>query len=128
MILFVGVLDVCIDQERVCFCVNVLHHDLETVECPCFCPTDFVGEVDDEILVHDTIACSKESENVLEEMLLVFVELFPVFHVLSEIDFFCSPKRCSVLFVHSPDIVMFNREQNETIQIFLEHRLYVFSR
>ena len=108
--------------------MDVLHHDLETIECACFSPADFVGEIHNQVLVDNTIACSKESKDVLEEMLLIFVELFPIFHVLCKIDFFCGPERCSMLLVHSPNIIMLNWEKDKAIKIFLKHWFNVFSR
>jgi hypothetical protein len=53
------VLDVCINQERVGLGVNVLHHDLETVEELCFGALNFGRESLDEVLVDDTVRLAR---------------------------------------------------------------------
>jgi hypothetical protein len=41
---FGGLLDLCVDEEGVGFGVDVLHHNLETIEAPCLGSLDFIGE------------------------------------------------------------------------------------
>ena len=47
--------DVCVDEEGVCFRVDVLHHDLEAVEAARLWDLDFAAETLDEILVDDAV-------------------------------------------------------------------------
>jgi hypothetical protein len=48
-------LDVCVDQERVCFGVDVLHHDLETVEAASLRNLYLTAEALNQVLVDDAI-------------------------------------------------------------------------
>ena len=105
--------------------MNVLHHDLETVEGAGLRPAHFVGEVHDEVLVHDTVAGGKERKNVLDEVLLVIVEVLPVLEVLSKVDLFSGPERSLFLLVHGPNVIVLNGEQHEPVEVFLEHGLNV---
>ena len=78
-----GVLDVCVDEERVGFRVNVLHHDLEAVEATCLCSLYFVGETLNKVFVDNAVRCGEESENVGNEMLLVGSQpVVPVMEIL----------------------------------------------
>ena len=98
------VLDVGVNKERIGFCVNVFHHNLEPIEGTGFWPADFIGEVDAQVLIDNAIACGKEGKDVLEEVLFISVEVLPVFEIFSLIDFFCGPEASHLLFVHLPDI------------------------
>ncbi|KAK7434440.1 hypothetical protein VKT23_020210 [Stygiomarasmius scandens] len=81
-----GVLDAGVDEERVCFGVNVLHHDLETVESTSLGGVDFVGEMFDKIFIDDTVRGGKESENMEDEVTFIVVHaVVPVVEVLGEI-------------------------------------------
>ena len=126
MVLLALVIDVGVDQQRIGLCVNVFHHDLESVEASGFWPANFSVEIFNQVLVDNTVAGCKEGEDVLDEMLLVLVEVFPVFEVLCKIDFFSGPERGLCLLVGGPNIVVFNWEKNEPVQVFLKHRLDVF--
>ena len=121
VILFLLVLDVGVNEKGVGFCVNVLHHNLESIERTCFRPAHFVREVNAQVFVDNTVACGKESENVLEEMLLVTVEVLPILEVFSQINFFGSPEAGHLLLVHLPNIRVLNREQYESIEVLLKH-------
>ena len=47
--------DVGVDQERVSFGMNVLHHDLKSVKATSLRNLNFATESFDEILIHDPI-------------------------------------------------------------------------
>ncbi|KAI6757362.1 hypothetical protein HG531_003187 [Fusarium graminearum] len=65
------VLDVGIDEEGVCFGVDVLHHDLETIEASSLGDLDLAAESLNKILIDDAVGGSEESKNVGDEVLLV---------------------------------------------------------
>jgi hypothetical protein len=69
-----GVLDVGIDEERVSFRVDVLHHDLETIEAPCLGDLNLIGEAFVEVLVDDTVGSCEEGENMWNEVTFIVVE------------------------------------------------------
>ena len=48
-------LDVCVDEQGVCLGVDVLHHDLETVEAACLWYLHLTAETLDEVLVDDAV-------------------------------------------------------------------------
>jgi hypothetical protein len=50
-----GVLDVSIDEERVSFGVDILHHDLETVETAHLGDLNFIREMLVEVFVDDAV-------------------------------------------------------------------------
>lgn len=56
--------DVRVDQERVSLGVDVLHHDLESVEASCLGDLHLSAETLDKVLVDDTIRSSEESKDV----------------------------------------------------------------
>lgn len=61
---------------------------------------------------------------MLDEVLLFVVELLPILGILAKINFFSGPKGGFLVFVHFPDIIVFNREQNESVWIFFKERLW----
>ena len=73
--------------------MDIFHHDLEPVEKLGFCILNFTDEVLGEVFVYDTIAGCKESQDVLDKVALIIVELVgPVMEVLLEVYFFSSPE------------------------------------
>ena len=48
-----------IEDDR--YCMDILHHYLESVETSCFWPLYFISEVGYQILVDNSVTCSKES-------------------------------------------------------------------
>ena len=97
--------DVSVNQERVGFRVNILHHDLEAVEAPGFWDLDFIAESLEEILVDDTVRGGKERKDVRnEESFIVIETVFPIVGILGEVNFLGSPERCLGLLVHLPNL------------------------
>ena len=102
--------------------MNVLHHDLETVKELGFRVLHFRNKVFGEVFVHDAIRCGKEGENVFDEIALVIIEfVIPVHEVSGKINFFCSPKARFRLFVETPDVIVFDREEDEPVGIVFEN-------
>jgi hypothetical protein len=76
-------LDVCVDQKGICLRVDVLHHDLETVEATSLGNLDFTTEALDKVLVDNSVGCSEERKDVGNEVSLVVIEsIVPVVKVL----------------------------------------------
>ena len=59
-----GVLDVSIDEEIAGFGVDILHHDLETIEAARLGHLNFIGETLVEVLVDDAVGGCEKSENM----------------------------------------------------------------
>ena len=47
--------DICVDEQRVCLGVDVLHHDLKSVEAACLWYLHFTTETLDKVLVDDAV-------------------------------------------------------------------------
>ena len=76
--LSLAVLDVLLDEKRICFRMDVLHCNLESVEGAGLWDLDFRGEVPREILQNNAIGGGKKCQDVLYEVLLALVQLLPV--------------------------------------------------
>jgi short-subunit dehydrogenase len=59
-----GVLDVSIDEERVGFRVDILHHDLETIETARLGNLSFIRETFVEVLVNNAVGGGEEGEDM----------------------------------------------------------------
>ena len=70
-----GVFDIRVDEQRVCFGVDVFHHDLEPVETTRLGDLNLVGEMFNKILVDDTIGSSEEGQYMGDEMTFVVAKL-----------------------------------------------------
>jgi hypothetical protein len=102
-------LDVCVDEKGVCLGVDVLHHDLETVEATGLRYLDFTAEALEEVLVDNSVRCSEECKNMGDEVSLVVIELVvPVVEILGQINLFGGPERSLCLLVHLPDLLWKN--------------------
>ena len=76
-------LDVCVNQKRVCLRVNILHHDLETVEATSLRNLDFTAEALDKVLIDNSVGCSEESKDMGNEVSLIVIEsIVPVVEIL----------------------------------------------
>lgn len=85
--------------------MDILHHDLETVEASSLGNLYLAREALDKVLVDDAIGGGEEGEDVGDEEALVIVEtLVPVVKVLREIDLFGGPEGRLGLLVHLPDL------------------------
>ena len=67
---FCGIFDVHVDQEQVCFAVDVFDGNLEAVEASGFRQHDFGGKVAAEIYVDNAVRCRKNNKDVGYELLL----------------------------------------------------------
>lgn len=100
------VLDVRVDKERVGLRMDILHHDLESIEAASFRNLNFTTKSLNKVLVHDAIRCSEEGENVRdEEAFIVIKAIVPVWEVLGKVNLFGRPERCLGLLVHLPDLI-----------------------
>ena len=57
---------------------------------------------------------------MFDEVLLVFGELFPIFGVLTEVDFIDSPETGHLVFIPLPDVFVLNGKDYEAVRVFLE--------
>jgi hypothetical protein len=98
-------LNVCINQKRVCFRVNVLHHNLEPVKASSFWNLHLSTEALEQVLVHNSIGGCEECKNVGNKVSLIVIEsIVPVVKILREINLFRRPERSLGLLVHLPDL------------------------
>lgn len=101
-----GLLDVGVDQKRVGFRVDVLDHDLETIEATSLGNLDLSTETLQQVLIDNAVGGSEEGKNAGDEVALIVVQtLVPVMQILREINFFGGPERGLGLLVHLPDLI-----------------------
>jgi hypothetical protein len=68
-----------VNQERVGFRMDVLHHDLEAIETSGLGNLYFIAKPLEKVLVYDTIRGSKEGKDVRNEKFLILIEaMFPI--------------------------------------------------
>ena len=95
--------DVCVDKQGVCLGVDVLHHDLETVEAACLWYLHLTAETFDEVLVDDAVRGGEKGKDVGNEVTLVVVQsVVPVVEVFGEVNFFGGPEGSFGFLVHLP--------------------------
>jgi hypothetical protein len=102
--------------------MDVLHHNLKTVEAAGFGVLDLVQEIDGQVFVDNAVTGGKEGQHVFDKMLLVGVELvFPVGQILGEVDFFGRPKTGFRFFVKIPDIAMLDGKKDKAVFVLYEN-------
>ena len=98
-------LDVCIDEQGVCFGMDVLHHDLKSVEAASFGYLHLPTESLDKILIDDPVGSGEEGKDMGDEVALVIIQsIVPVMEILGQINLLGSPEGCFGLLVHLPDL------------------------
>ena len=104
-----GLFDISIDQERVSFRMDILHHDLETVETSCLGDLNFIAESFKKIFIDDTVGSSKKRKDMRNKEPFILIEtMFPIIQILGKINFLGSPERCLCLLVHLPNLPLVN--------------------
>ena len=99
--------------------MDVLDGDLKAVEASGFRQRDLCGKVAAEIVIDDAIRCRKKSQDVGYEVLLCWRESFSVCGICREMDLLGSPKGRFGLFVHPPDVVVLDGEEDKMIGVHL---------
>lgn len=100
-----GLLDVGVNEQRVGFGVDVLHHDLETVEASSLGNLNLSAKTLNQVLIDDTVRGGKECQDMGNEIFLVFIEaVVPVVHVLGQVNLLSRPERGLGFLVHLPDL------------------------
>jgi hypothetical protein len=111
-------LDVGVDEERVGLRVDILHHNLESIEASGFWDLHFATEALDQVLVDNSVRGRKKREDVGDEVTLVIVHsVVPVVDILGEINFLGSPKGSLGLLVHLPDLLWESLVGQNTLRV-----------
>lgn len=95
--------------------MNVLHGDLETIEAPGLRNLNLSTELFNQIFHNYPITSSKESQNILNKMFLIWVQFFPVPEILSQVNFISGPERSQMLLIHGIDGRVLDREEDKPI-------------
>ncbi|RUS30956.1 hypothetical protein BC938DRAFT_478709 [Jimgerdemannia flammicorona] len=91
--------------DRVHLRVDILNHDLESIEASRLGNLNVVAKAFNEVLVDNTIRRGKEGEDVRNKVTLVFRQLVvPIFLVVGEVDFFGGPEGRFSLFIKLPNL------------------------
>lgn len=121
LVLLLGVLDVCINQETVCFTVDRLHQILTRIEELRFRRADFPCEAHGQVLHDNSVRAREEPQNLLDEVAFVVRELvLPITQILRQVNLLWNPEDRHVLLVHLPQRTVRNREDDVAIRIFLK--------
>jgi hypothetical protein len=97
---------------------------LEAIETASLRSLDFGHEALCEVFEHNTVGGGKESENVLNEVLLVLIELFPILDVLGEVNFLSGPESSLLVLVHLPDVAVLDGEEDKAVGVLFKERLF----
>ena len=100
--------------------MNILHHHLEAVEAAGLWYLNFSREALSEVLKHDSITGCEKGQYMFDEVLLVFLQILPIFYVLAKVDLIDGPEACHLVLVHLPDVVVLDRQQDKSIRVVLE--------
>jgi hypothetical protein len=79
-----GFLDVGVDEETVHLRVNVFNGDLEAIKTPGFGDLHFLAESLNQILVDNSVRCSKKGKDVRNKVTLILSQCIPVLQVLND--------------------------------------------
>lgn len=95
--------------------MDVLHHDLETIEAASLRDLDFTAEAFHQVLIDNAVGRGEEGKDVGDEVALIIGQaVVPVVEVLGQIDLFRSPERGFGFLVHLPDLDKLVRENHST--------------
>ena len=114
------IFDVCVNQKRVCFWVNVFHRYLESIETTRLRYLNLSAELLTQIFWDDSIWGREKGKYMSDEVFFLFVEFLPILGVLREVDLICSPKWGKMLFVHFKDGVVLDGEEDKPLRILLK--------
>lgn len=121
--LLLSILDVSVNEKGVHLRVDVLHHDLESIEASGLGNLDLSAEFLSQVLVNNTVRGGKEGENILDEVSLIVIEFVPVGQVRLKINFVDDPEGGEGLLVHLPDVFVLDGEDHKPVRVILEERL-----
>ena len=103
--------------------MDLLNGVLDRIECTGFRNLHLVGEARGQILLDDSVRAGEESENAANEVLFVGGQLVPVPPILRQIDLFRYPHGALMLLVHIVELGIMNREEGESMRIWLKNGL-----
>jgi hypothetical protein len=98
--------------------VDILHHHLKAVETTRLGYLYLGAKPLGKIFKYDSITSSEESKHMLNEVLLVFGEFWPVSLVATEVYLIDSPEACHLVFVHLPDVFVLDGQDDEAVWVF----------
>lgn len=104
--------------------MDVLHGHLESIEAPGLWDLNLGHEPLSEVFENNTVGGSKESEHVLDEVLLTFVKLVPIFQILTKVNFLGGPEASHLVLVHLPDVLVLDWKDHESVGVVLQEGLW----
>lgn len=104
--------------------MNVLHGHLEPIEAPGLWDLNLRHEPLSKVLKNNTVGGSKKGKHMLDEVLLILVELVPVFQILTQVDFLGGPEASHLVLVHLPNVVVVNWEDDEPVGVLVKDWLW----
>ena len=104
--------------------MDILHGHLEPIEAPGLWDLDLGHEPLSEVFKNNTVRSSEEGKHVLDEVLLTFIELVPVFQILTEINFLGGPEASHLILVHLPDVVVMDWKDHKPVGVLVKDWLW----
>lgn len=99
-VLFIRVLDVCLNEKTICLGVNLLDHGLERIECASLSCLDLESELRYEVFPNDAVRRGEECQDAKNKEAFVVIQLFvPVEDVTRQVKLFSRPEACLCLLV-----------------------------
>lgn len=72
--------------------MHVFHSNLKSVEAPGFRDLHLRAELLGQVFQYDPITCCEEGEHIFDKVPFLFVQLFPVPHILVQVDLVGCPE------------------------------------
>src|SRR5690606_19876105 len=100
--------------------MNILDHDLKSIEAACFGILHFLEKVDGQVFIDDAVACSKKSKYMADKIALVGVHfVLPIMKIGRQIYLFGRPETGLGLFVKLPNVLVLDRKDHKAIFVVL---------
>ena len=112
-----GISDIGFEKKTIHLGVDILNRDLEAVEGTRLRDLDLLHESSGEILQNDAVRGGEEGEDMGDEVLLIWDEIFPLALVLGKIHLLGGLERGFCFLVHFPDLWVFGWEHAESIWV-----------
>src|SRR5260221_6908582 len=95
--------------------MDVFNGDLKAVKKLCLRVLHLRNKMLGKVFVDNSITRSKKCQNMSDEMSFAIVKIGPILQVVAQIDFFGCPETRLCLLVVFPDVVLADREEDETV-------------
>jgi hypothetical protein len=104
--------------------MDVFDGNLKTIEKLGFGVLNLAHKMLGQVLVNNTIAGSKECQDMGNEIALPVVQVGPVAEVMTQVNLLGCPKTGFGLLIKLPNVMVYDRKKYEPVFILLQDRLF----